>query len=149
MRSVPGAAFKFVWNPSAGVDVDSYSPTAAYPGNAYVDYIGLDTYDDFWGTPFTPQASWSNQLTEPWGLDWLASFAASESKPLCFPEWGVSDDPNGLGDDPYFVNQFAAWIVTNHAAWTSYFAYTTTGGDYNITDGHFPNALAAFQADFG
>ncbi len=148
MRSVPGAAFEFVWNPSGGF-YNSYSPTTAYPGNAYVDYIGIDTYDDFWGTPFTPQASWNNLLTQPWGLDWLASFAASVSKPLCLPEWGVSNDPNGLGDDPYFVNQLATWLAANNAAWTSYFAAATTAGDYNITDGNFPNALAAFEADFG
>ena len=148
MRSVPGANFKFVWNPSAGID-DSYSPAQAYPGDAYVDYIGLDTYDDFWGTPFTPQAAWSNLLTQLWGLNWLSSFAASESRPMALPEWGVANDSHGLGDDPYFVNQLAAWLVANHVAWTSYFACNTSGGDYNITDGYFPNALAAFKADFG
>ncbi len=78
-----------------------------YPGDAYVDYIGTDNYDDFWGTPFTPAAAWSNQLTQQWGLNWLASFAAAHGKPIAIPEWSVEyrDDGHGLGDDPSFIDQ--------------------------------------------
>jgi hypothetical protein len=56
-----------------------------------------------------------------------------------------------LGDDPYFINQFANWIAANNVAFTCIFSYNDTAGgqDNDITDGRFPNALAAFKSDFG
>ena len=60
MRSVPGEQFRFVWNPDAGAFTQSgYSVAAAYPGNAYVDVIGLDAYDQSWAMPQTPTNAWS------------------------------------------------------------------------------------------
>jgi len=151
MRSVPGEAFKFVWNPNGGTSHGRpYSPSLAYPGRGYVDYIGTDLYDESWVSPLTPQNAWTGQLDETWGLDWLASFAAAQDTPIVFPEWGVAirSDGHGLGDDPYYINEFATWITTHDVAWTNMFSYDS--GQYdNITDGHFPNALAAFKADFG
>jgi hypothetical protein len=65
MRSVPGQSFKFVWNPNAGNSFgDAYTPEQAYPGSAYVDYVGIDTYDEGWSTPPTPQNAWANQLSQ-------------------------------------------------------------------------------------
>ena len=131
----------------------SWDLTEAYPGNAYVDYVGSDIYDEYWGTPQTPQNSWSNILSQSWGLNWLTSFAASEGKPIAIPEWSVCfrSDGHGLGDDPYFINEFANWIATNNVAFTDIFSYNDTAGgqDNDITNGDFPNALAAFKADFG
>ena len=61
MRSVPGENFRFVWNPDAGAFTQSgYSVAAAYPGNAYVDVIGLDSYDQSWASPQTPANAWSS-----------------------------------------------------------------------------------------
>jgi hypothetical protein len=150
MRSVPGADFKFVWNPSAGGRWGRYSPSQAYPGSAYVDYIGTDVYDESWAQPRTPQNAWSGYVSGPWGLDWLSSFAAAEGKPIAFPEWGVAirNDGHGMGDDPYFVDQFASWITSHDVAWTGIFSFDAAQQD-DITDGSFPNALAAFESDFG
>ena len=101
MRAVHGQRFKFVWNPN-GASPTSYSPDQAYPGNAYVDYVGTDDYDNFWGTPFTPAAAWANQLSQQWGLNWLSSFAAAHGKPIAIPEWSdeYRSDGHGLGWDP-------------------------------------------------
>ena len=61
MRSVPGEQFRFVWNPDAGAFTQSgYSVAAAYPGNAYVDVIGLDAYDQSWAAPQTQTNAWSS-----------------------------------------------------------------------------------------
>jgi len=152
MRSVPGQAFQFVWNPN-GSGPTNYTPDQAYPGSAYVDYIGSDTYDNCWCNPFTPQNAWAATLSQPWGLNWLASFSAKVGRPISFPEWSVDyrNDGHGLGDDPYFIHQFAAWIASNNVAWTDIFAFNDSAGgqDNNILDGRFPNALAAFRSDFG
>jgi len=152
MRAVPGQQFQFLWNPNAG-GTTSWDLTQAYPGSAYVDYIGTDLYDEYWGTPQTPQNSWNNAMNESWGLNWLSSFAATEGRPIAMPEWSVCtrSDGHGLGDDPYFINQFANWIATHNVAFTDIFSFNDTAGgqDNDITDGNFPNSLAAFRADFG
>ncbi len=152
MRAVPGQQFQFIWNPNQGGPT-SWDLTQAYPGSAYVDYIGSDVYDEYWGTPQTPQGSWSNIMTQSWGLNWLSSFAAAQGKPMGFPEWSVCfrSDGHGLGDDPYFIGQFANWIATHNVAFTDIFSFNDTSGgqDNDITNGQFPNALAAFKADFG
>jgi len=150
MRSVPGQAFQFVWN-SNGQGPTSYSPSQAYPGSAYVDYIGSDVYGNCWCSPFTPQSGWAMQVSQPWGLDWLASFAAQVGRPIVFPEWSVDyrPDGHGLGDDPYFVNQLAAWMGSHNVAWSAIFSYNAPDQQNDITDGNFPQSLAAFKADFG
>ncbi|HUI03668.1 MAG TPA: glycosyl hydrolase [Acidimicrobiales bacterium] len=150
MRSVSGQAFQFLWNPN-GQGPTSYTPSQAYPGDAYVNYVGTDVYDNCWCSPQTPQDAWSLQMTQPWGLNWLASFAAQQGKPIAFPEWSVDfrTDGHGLGDDPYFINQFANWITTHDVVFTDMFSFNTSDQRNDITDGHFPKALAAFKADFG
>ena len=153
MRSVPGEAFKFVWNPNnLGSFDSSYGPDQTYPGDAYVDYVGTDVYDQCWCTPQTPQGAWASQLQGTWGLDWLASFASAHGKQMAFPEWGLAirSDGHGLGDDGYFVTQFAAWIAAQaNVAFTCYFAFDSPGQSDDILDGHFPDALTAFTAAFG
>jgi len=151
MRSVPGQSFKFVWNPNGGGSHGRpYAASDAYPGNAYVNYIGTDLYDESWVSPLTPANAWTGQLQATWGLDWLAAFAAAHGKPIVFPEWGVAirSDGHGLGDDPYFVNEFADWITTHDVAWTNVFSFDGSQQD-DISDGSFPHALAAFSSDFG
>ena len=152
MRAVPGQSFQFVWNPNVGSS-SSWNLALAYPGSAYVDYIGSDVYDEYWGTPQTPQNSWNNALNQSWGLAWLANFATSEGRPIAIPEWSdaILNDGHGLGDDPYFIDQFANWIASNNVAFTDIFSYndSASGQDSDITDGHFPNALAQFAQDFG
>ncbi len=150
MRSVPGQQFKFLWNPNAPSPT-SYTPAQAYPGNAYVDYVGTDVYDNFWGTPFTPGAAWVQQLTQQWGLDWLAAFAVEHGKPLAIPEWSdeFRPDGRGLGDDPAFIDDMANWFVTNNVAFADILSYDSSPTyRNNLLDGTFPRALARFRADF-
>ena len=150
MRSVPGQAFRFVWNPDADRPAGRFSPSQAYPGNAYVDAVGVDLYDESWVADPSPADAWNGYLTSAWGLDWLASFATAVGKPIVLPEWGVAirSDGHGLGDDPFFVDQVASWITSHDVAWTDVFSFDDQQLD-DITDGHFPHALGAFEANFG
>jgi hypothetical protein len=152
MRSVPGQAFKFVWNPNAGGSFGgAYTPDQAYPGSAYVDYVGIDIYDQGWSSPPTPQNAWANQLSQSWGLNWLAAFSAAQGRPIVLPEWGVdiTGDGHGMGDDPYFMNQVGSWIVQNNVAWTAYFNFDAPDGAHDLLDGQFNATLAAFRTMFG
>jgi hypothetical protein len=152
MRAVPGQQFGFLWNPNNG-NSSSWNVELAYPGSAYVDYVGTDVYDEYWGSPKTAQASWSWAVNQSYGLNWLVNFAAREGRPIAVPEWSVTirSDGFGLDDDPYFVQQFGAWVAANDVAFTCIFSYNDSAGsqDNDITDGLFPNALTAFRATFG
>ena len=151
MRAVRGEQFKFVWNPD-GASPTSYTPDQAYPGNAYVDYVGTDDYDNFWGTPFTPAAAWANQLSQQWGFNWLASFAAAHAKPIAIPEWSdeYRTDGHGLGDDPSFMDNMGAWFVSHNVAFADIWSFDSSSTyRNNILDGTFPKSLAEFKVDFG
>jgi hypothetical protein len=151
MRSVSGEHFRFVWNPTAAAFTDGYDLNAAYPGNAYVDYIGLDDYDQTWVTPQTPATEW-NQTTLP-NLTAAHQFAAAHGKPLAVDEWGLSirSDGHGLGDDPQFIDNFIAWMKNpaNNVAFETYYDFDVSGQADAITDGSFPNSLVAFSSAMG
>lgn len=153
MRAVSGAKFKFVWNPLAASFDPGESPasqadpnwtvSAAYPGNSYVDDVGLDIYD------LQPWTTLSQELTD------AHAFASQNAKPIAICEWGVVSKglftPGANGDDPTYINNMAAWMATaaNDVAWESYLNTSALGATYRITGTAFPKSLAAFRADFG
>ena len=155
--SRPCAPFPASTSASCGIPMPApsrqsgYSVAAAYPGNAYVDVIGLDAYDQSWATPQTPTNAWSS-TTLP-SLTAAQQFASAEGKPLAFTEWGVTirTDGHGLGDDPYYINHMVSWMETssNDVVFESYFDDDTGGVNATITGGAFPESLAAFTADLG
>jgi hypothetical protein len=142
MRSVPGQHFTLVWNPSLGTTVTFPHPEEAWPGDAYVDQIGLDVYDAWyrgWRPHVDPQPSqqerdrvWEEQiLGGERGLAFWRSFAAAHGdKWLAFPEWGLQlwmEPSDGLhhggGDNPWFIKRMheiishPAWNVAWHDFW--------------------------------
>jgi Glycosyl hydrolase family 26 len=150
MRSVSGENFRFVWNPDATAFTNSsYSVEAAYPGNSYVDVIGLDLYDQTWATPQTPANAWSSTVSP--ALTAAQQFASSEGKPIALTEWGaiIRSDGHGLGDDPYYINHMISWMqsASNDVVYESYFDFNDSGLNSQLTGGSFPNSLAAFDAD--
>jgi hypothetical protein len=150
MRSVSGQNFAFLWDPNDNGSTN-YTPDQAYPGDAYVDYVGVDLYDNCWCTPQTPQNAWATDLSFSWGLNWLAGFAPAHNKPIALPEWSVDyrSDGHGLGDDPYFIHSLATWIAAQNTAFTCIFSFDTANQRNNINDGRFRKAKAAFRQDFG
>ena len=134
MRSVPGANFKFEWNPSIG-DLGAGNLASYFPGNAYVDYVGLDVFDVEWKQYPGARAEFEHIETEPDGLNWLASFSSAHHKPMVFPEWGLgwgkSDGGaplNGTaavsgGDNPVFINDMSHWFATHNVFEATYWDY--------------------------
>ena len=135
-----------------------YDVADAWPGKAYVDYIGLDLYDQAPSSGYTPieEGDWIlPQLTstQPQALG-AQPFASQYGVPLTFCEWGVAApelDVYGLGDDPLYINNMYDFMTTpaNNVAWESYFNISELGWNSQITGAAFPNSLAAFKADFG
>ncbi len=155
MRSVPGANFKFDWCPNAGSSYVNGQPLqaeSAWPGDAYVDYVGADIYDQSWAAHRAdPAARWNEYLKAPNGLRWHRDFAAAHGKAMTFPEWGIANrsDGYGGGDAPYFVEQMYEWIRTNNVAYSMYFEYADNVTDYAIFAGRTPNAAQRLVELFG
>jgi hypothetical protein len=155
-RAQPGAAFRFDWVVARGAQAMA-DPTLAYPGDEYVDAVGMDVYDDDW--EFTParggewqRLRWAKFCTMPFGLDWLTSFAASRGKPIVIQEWGLTtpaSNRRGGGDNAFFVQALHDWIVANRVLYHAYHDSKWYDGDHLITGGNFPRAAALVRSLYG
>jgi hypothetical protein len=94
-------------NPPSGVIMD------AYPGDAYVNVIGIDTYDQF--PPNLTQGTWDSQIAATGGLQWILDIAVAHGKPLMVAEWGVAApaDADHGGDNAFFVTKMQDWFRAN------------------------------------
>jgi hypothetical protein len=155
MRSVPGARFRFVWNLSGGPgSLDESKLAAIYPGNARVDVIGINLYDVH--TRIGPSSGdgwrvhrWRDMKSRPHGLGWVRAFAWGHRKPLAFPEWGVvtrRSNPNGGGDNPYFVQKMYEWFRSHNVVFEAYHSSRNPDNDHVIEDrSDFPRAGAMYR----
>ncbi len=149
MRSEPGTSFRFDWCSAQGLQ--QIAASDVYPGDAYVDVIGRDNYNQTWDASIvTPQDRWNNIVSEPYGLTWLQAFAAQHGKPISIPEWGTGTRPDGHGggDDSYFVQQMAAWIKKNNVLYHNYWDYSAPDYDAKLSLGSQPAAGAAYLTAF-
>jgi hypothetical protein len=163
MRAVSGQHLQFNWNPASGET--SSAGTAAYPGDAYVDQVGMDMYDWIWKKGLydtkasqssaqrlaSQQAAWNIKANGTYGLRYWTNFAKSHGKPMTLPEWGLSNrvaDNNGGGDDPYFIQQMFNFVYTpsNNVLFANYFNFKSPDGEHRIYGSSaFPKAAALFR----
>ncbi|MFG2552956.1 glycosyl hydrolase [Streptomyces sp. NPDC048581] len=98
MRSVPGQKFRFDFAPSRGMDAVPWPE--CYPGDEYVDILGMDAYDQPSGLDF------DEQVSEPYGLQHHVDFARKHRKPISYPEWGLFRN----GDNITYMLRMLAWM---------------------------------------
>jgi hypothetical protein len=173
MRSVSGADFKFIWNPlvSSNVGCPGDNLENFYPGDSYVDQVGLDVYDGL-GQATSDAARWTDLLNgvnagdwtpvaptvngqkfQGYGLNWITAFAKAHNKPISIPEWGLdaTDQNGGGGDDAYFITHMASWIKANGNGPAIFWNFGEGNLPLDIpsyTNGGTPNATAAFKTAF-
>jgi hypothetical protein len=171
LRSVPGAAFTFMWNPTIGVVnglMAAGGVEQSFPGSGCVDVVGLDIYDGDWTgiydqsyirTSAQQLASFDkNVLNCADGLTAWQKLADGWGKPVGFPEWGLrlwndGDVYHGGGDDPVFITEMATWIK-GHSAWMHAFWEDTGGGVMDPDESPrrrvaVPQSRQAFLTEFG
>jgi hypothetical protein len=169
----PASQWKFVWNPTTAWWDKSYLD-AIWPGNEYVDVVGIDLYDQSWASGTYPypstcdascrlarqQTAWSNHL---WYLSTIRNFAVGHGKPMAIPEWGAAlrPDGHGGGDNAYFVQKMYEFIhdPANYVAFHSYFNVSASDIDARLTDSvtgdapsgasRFPESAQRFRQLFG
>jgi hypothetical protein len=119
----PSPKLRVIWNPQAHGDpqVPGNRPGAYYPGDAYVDVVGDDTYD-------------------LGAVDWRAIerlYRAHPRKGFAFPEWGMSVD------DARFVTRMASFVRTHRRVELLTFYNGKAGGTYDLASK--PRARAAYR----
>ncbi len=171
MRAVPGQQFVFNWNPTLGWE--QFPADKAWPGDEFVDEIGVDVYDQSWIAETYPlpkdadekeiqrrrEKVWNERIYGgPYGLKYWVDFAREHKKPLSIPEWGVCNrqDGHGGGDNRYFVEQMGAFITNpdNNITWHCYFDVNAGDGAHQLVSDNenpttaFPKAAESFQRLF-
>ncbi|MCE0536265.1 hypothetical protein LWF15_12175 [Kineosporia rhizophila] len=167
MRSVPGAEkLRFDWNVNNGGE--TYDSTIFWPGDKYVDYVGVDVYDISWAEDTYPYpadctgscrrdhqvAAWANIENATYGLNFWSSFARERGKPLSMPEWGLWDrsdvDGRGGADNPYFVQRMYEFIddPRNNVAYQAYFDVNPEDRGRHQLSG-MPRSESRFRELFG
>ncbi len=147
MRSVPGAHFLFDWNPNACVE--NFPLANWYPGDSYVDIIGVDLYDAFCNgsKPTQSVATFQQLAAEPDSLNAVQLFASQHGKPMSIPEWGTQfSSSGGLGDDPYYVKGIGSFVANNTMAFQSYFDPDNDG--IIPLSSAYPQTLQAYIQEF-
>lgn len=115
MRAViPGLTFD--WCPLRG-QLAPARVEAAYPGDAYVNYIGIDIYNATMGTTdrnlrWTRLVQGGTTANASIGFQWNRDFAEAHGKKCSFAEWGVSNRTDGTGgdDDPVYIENALTWF---------------------------------------
>jgi hypothetical protein len=174
MRVVPGTEkLRYCWNPTIGWI--GHPVEDAWPGDEFVDYVGLDVYDQSylkdtypWPTNATP-AEITVRQHKVWeqvilhgekGLAYWKKFSDQHGKPLAIPEWGVHNpkDKHGGGDNPYFIEQMHKFInnPANRVYFHCYFDVQAGDGHHQLSPGihgnetnEFPRSAAKFKELFG
>lgn len=174
LRSVPGANFGFVWNPSLGPSGGT-DATTVYPGDKYVDYIGVDVYDGSHlpntypiapGTDPVQVAAIQEQVWQdviyggPQGLAFWEDFSVRHGKGLVLPEWGtlIKFDGSGGADNPGFIANMYRYLVDNpNVVLAAYFDVNVPGDvEAQLSPGAgeasspllFPQSAAVFRELF-
>lgn len=165
-----GFTGQFCWNPSLGQG--TFGPSAgaesAWPGDAVVDLIGLDTYDGNWAGGYP--AAWDSvtsaqqgKVTDALFTEWDSlrgwhNLALGHRKKLCFPEWGLrlwkdAGVYHGGGDNPVLIHAMAEFMkgsgAAMHALWEDSNMGVSDLDDHAGRAIPVPRARAAFLAEFG
>jgi hypothetical protein len=128
-----------------------YSVERTYPGEAYVDMVGLMIYDRH--PPHPNQAAWDraywarDRWGGPIGLGRYLELAQRYGKKLAVSEWAVSNnnnDPHST-DNPFFVTKMFEFFGKNKAglAYESYFNCGSPSSGYQLSPQTFNPKTAA------
>jgi Ca2+-binding RTX toxin-like protein len=131
--------FEFEWNVNVGdLGVD---PTKCYPGDDYVDIIGMDFYYDQY-LPTDPTQAWNYMVNRKYGLQWLEDFASAHDKPSAYSEWGV--EQNNAGS---YIKSAAEWFENHNVLYQMYWD-NNSAFPGKVSNGQYPDLGAAFLQAF-
>lgn len=132
--------FVFEWAPNIGDQ--GMNPENAYPGNDFVDVIGLDFYYNTAWDPADAQEAWKRMVTQKYGLQWHQDFARRHAKPTAYAEWGVMSDQSSD-----YVRLASEWFRQHEVV---YHNYWNSNADFRgkLSSGQYPSTGRRFQEEF-
>jgi len=144
-------ALLWEWTVNRGKGASVVDARKAYPGDAYVDIVGIDSYDMWPGV--TSEADWARQYSGPYGLKFWSDFARSRGKKVSVPEWAVypaNAGSNG-GDNAFYISKMRGFFKSqgSHLAYEAYFnesAAYVSGSLFGPTQN--PAAAARYRSLF-
>ncbi|MCK9924115.1 glycoside hydrolase family 26 protein [Frankia sp. AgPm24] len=148
----PQVKIDWTFNAHASPVPSGNSPWSAYPGDEYVDYVGIDSYDHF--PPSKDDATWNKQCEDVNGLCYVIRFAQQHGKKVGVGEWGVAScSGDGGGDNPFYIKKM---YDTFRSAGTTmgYDAYFADAAPGNVCStimngGQNPKSAAEYKTLFG
>jgi hypothetical protein len=144
----PRVLIDWSFNPLGPPNVIRGDPYDAYPGDAYVDFVGIEAFDQYPAS--NTQAEWNANCNVPTGLCPAIRFARQHGKKLGIAEWGVANCGGSPGgDNAFFVQRILSTFAANLDV-MGYEAYFEDDGSEvcsSIADGQRnPNAAAKYLA---
>jgi hypothetical protein len=132
--------FRFEWNVNIG-DFGT-NPEDSYPGDHYVDVVGMDFYYSRRDNP-DPGRAWAYMVDRKYGLAWHQHFAKARGKPTAYSEWGIE-----LANAAIYVKNAAAWFRRHDVR---YHIYWDSDSEFKgrLSGGQLPATGDAFRAEFG
>ncbi|MBE3203471.1 MULTISPECIES: glycoside hydrolase family 26 protein [Parafrankia] len=143
---------RFDW----AMNAHSSSPWDAYPGDDYVDIIGIDSYDQ-WPASTTAEI-FDKQCNQAVGLCAAIAFARAHGKQFSVPEWGLvasSGTEAGRsgqagGDNPVYIQQMYETFRANAdvLAYETYFKDSRAGNVHSslINPNENPKSSAVYAS---
>ncbi len=107
--------------------------TVTYPGDAYVDLIGIDIYDSWYVTTSPTTPGYGAQMNRAY------SFAVAHGKWLSIDEWGLHHTDAGAPegkDNPKFISAMLTWIKS-HKSRLAYEQYFQDDAQDNVNSSLF------------
>lgn len=124
--AAPRVLIDFSFDPVPSMYPASGNPYDLYPGDEYVDIVGMDVFDH--QPPTRNEAEWEAKCHGPLGLCTLIEFARQHKKRFSVGEWGVAtcgEQPGG--DNALFVEKMVQTFHDN-ADVLAYEAYFDDSG---------------------
>ncbi len=119
----------------------------AYPGDDYVDVIGIDRYD-FQALGSSESTDWRDTCGNSQDLCDTADYARTHGKALGVPEWSIERGKYGYGDNPNFVKMMYGFFRDNRDVLAFENNFNNGGeGDWHLypTDANNAKASARYQ----
>ena len=120
------------YSPNGNCGADAYM--SRYPGDEYVDILGIDTYEGLGGRPLEEAAAFYRKEVRE-NLTYLEALAKEHGKLMCFAETGLEGLPDG-----------SWWTESLYPAIKDFpIAYVLTWRNAHDKPGHFYAAWEGFE----
>ncbi len=119
-----------------------------YPGDEYVDVVGIDTYDHYPNAPTAEE--FAERCNDGEGLCAVIDFARAHGKEVGVSEWGVIDSGHSPVDNPVYIEQMYETFAANAdvIAYETYFNSSQHGTGL-ANPNQNPNSSDTYRELFG